>query len=122
MDRMSDNTPGAARAQGTGGWAAPLISAVLTLPACLLAYFFGGLMPMACDACDSTQASRFDASYDTAFTVLLVGLGIALTLLMASWTLPWTPRNTPRRLGLALMAPVTVPVAYVAFLALLDLP
>jgi len=105
-----------------GAWTAPLISTLLTLPACLIAYFFGGFSAMACDACDGTRADRFESSYAIAFPVLLAGLGTALFLLAASWALPWERHQTPRRIGLATAAPAMVPFAYVVFVALVDWP
>ncbi|MEW2558237.1 hypothetical protein [Streptomyces griseorubiginosus] len=108
--------------RATGAWVAPLVSTLLTLPACLAAWFFGGFSAMACDACDGTQADRFDSSFAVAFPMLLGGLGIALLLAAASWALPWERRNTARRLGLALAAPALVPVVYVVFAALVEWP
>jgi hypothetical protein len=64
--------------RATGAWVAPLVSTVLTLPACLAAWFFDGFSAMACDGCDGTEADRFEASYAVAFPVLLGGLGVAL--------------------------------------------
>ena len=64
---MPDNTP-VDRARGA--WIAPLLATVLTLPACLLAYFVGGFSAMACDSCTDTQAGRFESSYGIAFPIL----------------------------------------------------
>ncbi|WP_141206507.1 hypothetical protein [Streptomyces griseorubiginosus] len=108
--------------RATGAWVAPLISTLLTLPACLAAWFLGGFSAMACDSCDGTQADRFDSSFAVAFSVLIGGLGTALLLAAASWALPWERRNTARRVGLALVAPVLVPCVYVVFMALVDWP
>ncbi|MFG3345231.1 hypothetical protein ACGF1Z_09205 [Streptomyces sp. NPDC048018] len=106
----------------TGGWVAPLVSTLLTLPMGLLALFFGGLSPMACDSCDGAEADRFDASFAVAFPLLWVGLLLALALLITSWALPRRRRNQPRRLGLALAAPATVVLATIVFAAILDTP
>ncbi|MEU1476886.1 hypothetical protein ACFYZ8_42255 [Streptomyces sp. NPDC001668] len=108
--------------RATGAWVAPLLSTLLTVPACLLAYFFGGFSAMACDSCTAPEADRFDSSFGIAFPVLLAGLGIALFLLAAGWALPWERRNTARRVGLALAAPVLVPVVYGVFAVLVDWP
>ncbi|MEV7072997.1 hypothetical protein ACIQJT_30050 [Streptomyces sp. NPDC091972] len=93
------------RAQGA--WAAPLISTLLTLPACLVAY---------------ARADRFAASYGVAFPMLLAGLAVALFLVAASWALPWERHDSARRLGLAAAAPFTVPLAYAVFAALASRP
>jgi hypothetical protein len=116
---MPDNTP-AERARGA--WIAPLIATVLTLPACLIAYFFAGLAPMACDSCTDTQSDRFDSSYGTAFPLLQTGLGAALLLLLLTWALPWEPRNTARKAGLALAAIFMAPLALLVFYAMVDWP
>ncbi|MFK4101326.1 hypothetical protein ACI2L1_14855 [Streptomyces sp. NPDC019531] len=108
--------------RATGAWVAPLVSTLLTLPACLLVYLVGGLSTMACDSCAGAEADRFESSFGVAFPVLLGGLGIALFLLAASWALPWERRNTARRVGFALAAPVMVPCVYVVFAALVDWP
>ncbi|MFI9175571.1 hypothetical protein [Streptomyces lincolnensis] len=122
---MSDNTLDALDAlddRARGAWAAPLISTLLTLPACLVAYLVGGFSAMACDSCDGTRADRFESSFGIAFPVLLGGLGIALFLLAASWALPWERGNTTRRIGLATAAPFMVPFAYTVFAVLVDWP
>ncbi|MEW2066925.1 hypothetical protein [Streptomyces sp. NPDC007346] len=103
-------------------WIAPLISTLVTLPMGLIALFIGGLTPMACDSCNGAEADRFDASFAPAWTVLCVGLLLALILLIASWAAPWQLRNAARRVGLALAAPATVVVTFVAFMALVDWP
>ncbi|MCD7443780.1 hypothetical protein K4B79_36940 [Streptomyces lincolnensis] len=125
---MSDNTLDARDALDTlddrarGAWAAPLISTLVTVPACLVAYLVGGFSAMACDSCDGTRADRFESSFGIAFPVLLGGLGIALFLVAASWALPWERGNTARRVGLAAAAPFMVPFAYVVFAVLVDWP
>ncbi|MFJ3937832.1 hypothetical protein [Streptomyces parvus] len=118
------STPAAtpAHALAPRAWVAPLISTVVTLPMGLIALFFGGLTPMACDSCNGEAADRFDASFTTAWTVLWIGLLIALILLIASWAVPHQLRYAARRRGLALTAPATVVVAFVAFMALVDWP
>ncbi|RPK81948.1 MULTISPECIES: hypothetical protein [Streptomyces] len=103
-------------------WVAPLISTVVTLPMGLLALFIGGLTPMACDSCNGPAADRFDASFTIAWTVLWIGLLLALIVLIASWAVPHQLRYAARRVGLALAAPTTVVVAFVAFMALVDWP
>ncbi|MFF1306395.1 hypothetical protein [Streptomyces sp. NPDC058307] len=108
--------------RATRAWVAPLLSTLLTLPACLFTYVVGGLSAMACDSCAATEAHRFDSSFGLAFPVLLGGLGVVLFLLAAGWALPWERGNTARRTGLALAAPALVPVVYVVFAALVDWP
>ncbi|MET9456660.1 hypothetical protein ABZY05_16490 [Streptomyces canus] len=61
--------------RATGAWVASLISTLLTLPACLAAWFFGGFSAMACDVCDGTESARFEASYAVAFPILPGSLG-----------------------------------------------
>jgi hypothetical protein len=116
---MSNNT---LVERAPGAWIAPLISTLVTLPACFVAYLIGGLSPMACDSCGDAQSDAFDTSYGVAFPVLLGGLGIALVLLLVSWSVPWERRYTARRALFALAAPLMVPCAYVAFAALVDWP
>lgn len=103
-------------------WIAPLITTIVTLPMALIALFVGGLTPMACDSCNGAAADRFDASFGPAWTVLLVGLLLPLMALIASWATPWQLRNVARRVGLALAAPTTLVVTFVAFMALVDWP
>lgn len=103
-------------------WVAPLISTIVTLPMGLVALFIGGLTPMACDSCNGAAADRFDASFTTAWTVLWIGLVLALIVLIAAWAVPHQVRNAARRVGLALAAPGTVVVTFVAFMALVDWP
>jgi hypothetical protein len=52
--------------RATGAWFAPLLSTLLTLPACLLAYAVGGLSAMACDSCAAPEADRFESSFGNA--------------------------------------------------------
>ena len=108
--------------RATAAWVAPLLSTLLTLPACVLVYVVGGLSTMACDSCAGHQADRFESSFAIAFPVLLGGLGTALLLLAASWALPWERRSTSRRVGFALAAPVLVACVYVVFRVLVDWP
>ncbi|MFH9135913.1 hypothetical protein [Streptomyces sp. NPDC017524] len=103
-------------------WVAPLISTIVTLPMGLVALFIGGLTPMACDSCNGAAADRFHASFTTAWTVLCIGLILALIVLVAAWAVPHQLRYAARRVGLALTAPATVMVAFVAFMALVDWP
>ncbi|MFH8881165.1 hypothetical protein [Streptomyces californicus] len=111
-----DETP------GRRAWVAPLISTLVTLPMGLVALFIGGLSPMACDSCNGAAADRFDDSFAVAWTVLCVGLLIALAVLIAAWAVPHRVRHAARRVGLALSAPATVVVTFVAFMALVDWP
>ncbi|MFF7642144.1 hypothetical protein [Streptomyces canus] len=108
--------------RATAAWVAPLLSTLLTLPACVLVYFVGGLSAMACDSCAGPEADRFESSFDLAFPVLLGGLGTALFLLAASWALPWERRSTGRRVGFAVAAPALVPCVYALFAVLVDWP
>lgn len=108
--------------RATDAWVAPLLSTLLTLPACVLVYFVGGFSAMACDSCAGPEADRFESTFGIAFPVLLGGLGIALFLLAASWALPWERRSTSRRVGFALAAPAMVPCVYGVFMALVDWP
>ncbi|MFF1924092.1 hypothetical protein ACFVW8_26405 [Streptomyces sp. NPDC058221] len=105
-----------------GGWVAPLISTVLTLPLAFFALIYGMLSPMACDSCSDAEADRFDASFGTAFTVLVCGLVVALILLVVSWCLPRRPDRAPSRGLFALLAPVAVVLDHLLFSGLLDLP
>ncbi|MGW8889349.1 hypothetical protein [Streptomyces sp. NPDC055749] len=104
----------------TRGWIAPLISTVVTLPLACIALFFGGLSPMACDSCMDAEADRFDASFGPAWTVLLCGLVLALAVLLASWA--FSVHKPPKALALAVIAPATVVVAWLTFMALVDWP
>ncbi|MEU0161833.1 hypothetical protein ABZ154_24135 [Streptomyces sp. NPDC006261] len=103
-------------------WIAPLISTLVTLPMGVIALTVGGLTPMACDACDGARADRFDASSGPAWTVLWVGLALALIVLLASWDTSREHRAAARRTALVLAAPATVVVTFVAFMALVDWP
>ncbi len=101
---------------------APLVSTLLTLPMALVALFYTGISPMACDSCDTAAAHAFDASFRIAWPVFLAGLLGALVLLVCCWALPWRVRNTARRVGLAFAAPGLVVLATVVFTALVDWP
>ncbi|MFD7258083.1 hypothetical protein [Streptomyces sp. NPDC059874] len=101
---------------------APLVSTLLTLPLAAVAFFFVGISPMACDSCEDAASDRFDASYEIAFPVFGFGLLVPLVLLVACWGLPWQRRNAARRVGLALLAPAAVVLAYITFHALVDWP
>ncbi|MGW7097287.1 hypothetical protein [Streptomyces sp. NPDC054874] len=120
----SGSTPATtpAHAPDPRAWVAPLISTIVTLPMGLVALFIGGLTPMACDSCNGAAADRFDASFTTAWTVLCIGLILALIVLVAAWAVPHQLRHAARRVGLALTAPTTVVVAFVAFMALVAWP
>ncbi|MEV7406100.1 hypothetical protein AB0N93_37760 [Streptomyces sp. NPDC091267] len=105
-----------------GGWVAPLISTVVTLPLAFLTLIWGLLSPMACDSCSDAESDRFDASFDTALTVLVCGLAVALILLVVSWCLPRRPDRAGSRALFALLAPVAVVLAYLLFSGLVELP
>ncbi|WP_371624189.1 hypothetical protein OG245_15905 [Streptomyces sp. NBC_01116] len=111
-----------ARTRDPRAWVAPLFSTLVTLPTGLVALFFGGLSPMACDSCDGAVADGFHDSFMTAWTVLCIGLVLALIVLIATWAIPHQLRYAARRVGLALAAPTVVGVAFVAFMALVDWP
>ncbi|MFE1415360.1 hypothetical protein ACFW6F_31885 [Streptomyces sp. NPDC058746] len=101
---------------------APLVSTLLTLPLGLVSLFFAGLSPMACDSCNGQVAQAFDASFQTAWLVLMAGFVVVLALLVWCWALPWRKANAARRVGIAIAAPAVVVLNTVVFWALLDLP
>ncbi|MER5849728.1 hypothetical protein ABT126_22450 [Streptomyces sp. NPDC002012] len=101
-------------------WIASLISTIVTLPLAFFALVFGGLSPMACDSCEDAEAHRFDTSFDPAWTVLTLGLVLALITLVTSWAL--SRRRPPAALALAVLAPSVVFFAWVTFMALVDWP
>ncbi|WP_406495186.1 hypothetical protein OG936_14865 [Streptomyces sp. NBC_00846] len=101
-------------------WIASLISTIVTLPLAFFALVFGALSPMACDACEEAEAHRFDTSFDSAWTVLTVGLVLALITLVTSWAL--SRQRPPAALALAVLAPGVVFFAWVTFMALVDWP
>lgn len=103
-------------------WVAPLLSSVVTLPAAFLAFVFAGLAPMACDACTTAEADRFDPSFDRAFTVFGWGLTASLLVLATAWLLPWREQYAARRVGFAVTAPFAVAVTYLVFLGMVDWP
>ncbi|MFJ6516590.1 hypothetical protein ACIQMO_28895 [Streptomyces sp. NPDC091406] len=103
-------------------WIAPLISSVVTVPLGLAALLYGALSPMECDSCNGAVAERFHDSWMIGWTVLWIGLLIALAVLIASWAVPHQLRYAARRFVLALAAPATVVVTFVAFMALVDWP
>ncbi|WP_406123195.1 hypothetical protein [Streptomyces sp. NBC_00989] len=111
--------------QGTsvrGTWVGPLVATVVTLPAALVAYIIGGLSPMACDACDGAEAERFTRRFDTAFTLLQVGILASVALLLVSWGLPQTEQNIARRRVFAALAPGTVVLSVILFAAMVPWP
>lgn len=123
--RASDATPGIPpdpRAPAPRSWIAPLISTLLTLPMAFFALVFAGLSQMACGSCGETDQSRFDPSFDTAFTVFGCGLTVPAVLLLLSWTLPWQRRYAARRVLFAVAAFFAVPFLYLLFLGLVDWP
>lgn len=101
-------------------WIASLISTIVTLPLAFFALVFGGFSPMACDSCEEAEAHRFDASFGPAWTVLTVGLVLALITLVTSWAL--SRQRPPAALALAVLAPGVVFFAWVVFMALVDWP
>lgn len=101
-------------------WIASLISTVVTLPLAGVALVYAGFSPMACDSCDGAKADRFTASFETAWTVFVCGLVLALITLSASWVL--RRRRPPTGLALAVAAPGVVFLATVLFTALIDWP
>lgn len=88
-----------ARTRDPRAWVAPLFSTLVTLPTGLVALFFGGLSPMACDSCDGAVADGFHDSFMTAWTVLCIGLVLALIVLIATWAIPHQLRYAARRVG-----------------------
>jgi hypothetical protein len=102
-------------------WLAPLVSTLVTVPAACVSYVVSALSGTACDACDDAMADRFDASFDTAFTALRAGLGVAIAVLAAAWTLPWRRYSGARR-ALSVLAPVCVLVGDMVFAARVDWP
>ncbi|MFF5972132.1 hypothetical protein ACFY7C_11505 [Streptomyces sp. NPDC012769] len=111
-----------ADARATGAWIAPLVSTLVTVPLGLVALFFAGLSPMACDSCNEAEADRFDASFAVAFPVFVTGLLVSLALLIISWALPWRVRHSARRVGFAFAAPLAIVLAGMVFAGLLDTP
>ncbi|MFE4796007.1 hypothetical protein ACFRFL_13060 [Streptomyces sp. NPDC056708] len=101
-------------------WIASLISTVVTLPLALFTLVFGALSSIACDYCEEAEAHRFGTSFDSAWTVLTVGLVLALITLVASWAL--SRRRPPAGLALAMLAPSVVSFAWLAFMVLIDWP
>lgn len=76
-------------------WIAPLISSVVTVPSGLLALVYGALSPMECGSCNGAVADRFHDSYMTAWTVLCIGLVLALIVLIATWAVPTSSATPP---------------------------
>ncbi|MFD7981010.1 hypothetical protein [Streptomyces sp. NPDC059071] len=109
-------------ARVTGGWVAPLLSTVVTLPLGFLTLVYAMFSPMACDSCDSAAADRFEDSFKVAFPLAMAGLLVALVLLVTSWALPRRARHSARRVGLAVAAPVTVVVTALVFVGVLVTP
>ncbi|ROQ68112.1 hypothetical protein EDD93_2568 [Streptomyces sp. 840.1] len=105
-----------------GGWVAPLISTVVTLPLACLTLLWGMLSPMACDSCSEAESDRFDASFGPAFVVLVCCLAVALILLVVSWFLPRRPDRAGPRALFALLAPLAVGLAYLLFSGIVELP
>ncbi|WOX11848.1 hypothetical protein [Streptomyces sp. N50] len=111
--------------QGTserGTWVGPLIASVVTVPAALFAYIIGSLTPMACDSCNGAEAAHFDRSFDTAFTLLQIGLLTSLVLLLVSWSLPQTEENVARRAVSAVLAPSIVAFSFLLFIGMVPSP
>ncbi|MFB6814831.1 hypothetical protein ACFCV8_09825 [Streptomyces sp. NPDC056347] len=101
-------------------WIGSLISSFATLPLALVVLFFGGLSPMACDSCSDAASDRFDSSFGPAWTVLCSLLALSVAVLVASWVCAF--RRPPLGALLAVLAPCTVFVAWVAFTAMVDWP
>ncbi|WP_405686884.1 hypothetical protein [Streptomyces sp. NBC_00057] len=101
-------------------WVASLISTIVTLPLAFFALVHVMLSPISCDYCAEAEAHRFDASFPAAWTVFVCGLVVALIALVASWM--FSRRRPPASLALAVLAPGTVFVAWVTFMALVDWP
>ncbi|MFI6405265.1 hypothetical protein [Streptomyces sp. NPDC050548] len=99
-----------------------LIATVVTLPAAFFAYIIGSLTPMACDSCNGAEADRFNRKFDTAFTILQVGLLTSLALLLASWGLPQTEKTAARRALFAVLAPSTVMFSFLLFTGIVPTP
>ncbi|MFJ9680819.1 hypothetical protein ACIRP2_22605 [Streptomyces sp. NPDC101194] len=101
-------------------WVASLLSTIVTLPLAFIVLVFGGLSPMACDSCSEAESDRFDAGFDTAWTVLCCGLILSLIALVASWAL--NRSRPPACVVLAVLAPGTVIFTWVVFMSLVDWP
>ncbi|MEW2123701.1 hypothetical protein AB0891_08275 [Streptomyces sp. NPDC007259] len=101
-------------------WIASLISTVVTLPLAFLAMIYSMMAPMACDSCTDEPSDRFDASFDTAWTVSCAGLVLSLAVLLASWVC--TRSRPATAILLAVAAPVTVFLTWVLFMGLVDWP
>ncbi|XIE78415.1 hypothetical protein AB6O49_10205 [Streptomyces sp. SBR177] len=95
---------------------------MVTLPLGFLTLVYAMLSPMACDSCDGEAADRFDASFEVAFPLAMTGLLLALALLVAAWSLPRRARHTPRRILLAIAAPITTGLTWLTFLGLVAWP
>ncbi|MFJ3201651.1 hypothetical protein [Streptomyces sp. NPDC086989] len=115
-----DHDPGTSR--NRRAFVAPLVSTLLTLPMALVAFFFAGLSPMACDSCEDAASDRFDASYDIAFPVFTTGLLLVLAVLVICWALPRQRRYSARRIGFAVLAPALVVLDHLVFAAIVDWP
>ncbi|MFD0368431.1 hypothetical protein [Streptomyces sp. NPDC127114] len=117
---MQTNAPGtASETRASGTWIAPLFSTLLTLPVGFFAFVFAIFSPMSCDSCGKAEADRFDAAFDVAFPVFLVGLLVPLALLIAAWSLPRRTRYTSRRALFAVTAPLAVVADLILFVGLL---
>ncbi|MFC8537049.1 hypothetical protein ACFUJY_24470 [Streptomyces sp. NPDC057249] len=101
-------------------WIASLISTVVTLPLAFLALAYSMMAPMACDSCSDEDSDRFDASFGTAWTVSCCGLVLSLAVLLASWVC--TRTRPAAAILLAVVAPVTVFLAWAFFMGLVDWP
>ena len=103
-------------------WLGPLIATVVTVPAAFFAYIIGSLTPMACDSCNGAEAEHFDRRFDTAFTLLEVGLLASLVMLIVSWGLPQTEENVARRAVFSVLAPCTVAFSFLLFTGMVPSP
>ncbi|MFE2169805.1 hypothetical protein ACFXB3_32855 [Streptomyces sp. NPDC059447] len=119
---MNDLAPNLDPDRDGRAFIAPLVSTLLTLPLGLMSLFFAGISPMACDSCNGQAAHDFDASFQTAWPLLMAGLVVVAGLLVWCWALPWRKANAARRVGIAIAAPAVAVLNTVVFWALLDLP
>ncbi|MGW3657617.1 hypothetical protein ACWD6R_18870 [Streptomyces sp. NPDC005151] len=101
-------------------WIASLISTIVTLPLALIALAHTMLSPMACDSCSEAESDRFTKSFDPAWGVFCSGLALAVIALIASWSS--TRRRPPACVLLAVLAPATVVLGWVVFMAMVDWP
>ncbi|MFI8516872.1 hypothetical protein ACIGEZ_03405 [Streptomyces sp. NPDC085481] len=122
---MQTNTPAtedARETRATRTWVPAFLSTLVTLPLGFLALVYATLSPMACDSCGSEESRRFTESFLPAFWTFTGGLALSLAALLTAWFLPRRVRHTPRRVGFALAAPLTILLSWLVFAALVDWP